>query len=217
MARAQKEYRPMADDIARNYADQIAEMRQQRHTAEQREQLRVIEDNYKTACEWRDEAAEKGDTEEWHNSDKWAEELEQEYAKIAPQGPQYPAYVTPENVAYVQRCGDLNNPVNDAKFRQCMATAEKAGINLSDPAQFREALEKFYSPGVFQNGQLVPGTEGPIVPPDYQPMPDRNEAYRIATANSKYGKDLKADEWVRGEAEVKRRKNLGYYPDRGRP
>ena len=34
----------MADDIARNYAEQVAQLRQERRAAEQREQLKVIED-----------------------------------------------------------------------------------------------------------------------------------------------------------------------------
>ena len=120
--------------------------------------------------------------------------------------------MTAENAAYIQRCADLNTPVNDAKFRQFTATAERAGINLSDPAQFREALDKFVSPGVFHEGRLVPGTEGPVVPPDYQPAPDREEAFKIANANSKYG--CKPEDYVRGERELHKRKNLGYYSEK---
>ena len=148
-----------------------------------------------------------------NDSDKWAEELEQEYLRVAPQQPQRPAYATPEtrNMCSVL---NLDNPVNRAKFEQFVATAERAGLDLSDHAQFREGVEKFMSPGVFQNGQLVPGTEGPIIPVGAEPLPDRNEAFELAR-NSKYGKDMKPDEWVRGEAEVNRRKNLGYYPDKG--
>jgi hypothetical protein len=122
--------------------------------------------------------------------------------------------LTAENAAYVQRCADLNTPVNYAKFRQFVVTAENAGINLADPAQFREALEKFVSPGVFNaQGQLIEGTGGAIVPPEYQPPPDRREAFQLAR-NSKYGKDLTADEFVRGERERDKRKAMGFYPDK---
>jgi hypothetical protein len=202
----------MADD-AENYASQIAELRAERKQAEARERLKVVEDNYRTALEWRSEAEESGDLTAWRDSDQWAESLEKEYAELLPKEPQRPSWMTAENAEYARRCADLNTPLNDAKFQQFVMTAERAGINLSDHAQFKEALEKFVSPGAFdQQGRLIPNTEGPIVPPEYQPMPDREEAFRIAN-NSKYG--CKPEDFVRGERERDKRKAAGFYPDKG--
>jgi hypothetical protein len=202
----------MANDTP-TYEEQIAQLRAERHQREARKRLKVVEDNWKVAVGYRQEAEEASDLGEWDSNDQWAEELEREYAELQPKQPQQPDYLTPENVQHVQRCGDLVNPVNNLKFEQCMATARSAGVNLADPAQFREAVEKFISPGIFdKDGRLVPGTEGPIVPVGYEPMPDRNEAFELAR-NSKYAGDLKPEEYIRGEQERDKRKNLGYYRD----
>ena len=194
-----------------SYQDQLMQLRQERQQREAAERVKQLTDEWKVVAEFRDDAALEGNVEAFESNDKDCEEIERELAKYAP--PRQPAWLTEENSRYVQRCADLNTPVNDAKLQQALMTAQHAGLDLSNHEVFKEVVTKFVSPGVFQNGQLVPGTEGPIVPPDYQPMPDRNEAFELAR-NSKYGKDLKPEEFVRGEHELHKRKAAGHYGER---
>lgn len=194
----------MSDD-AQNYALQIAELRAERKHVEQREQLKVIEDNYKTALEWRDDAAESGDLEAWRDSDKWAEELESEYAKLAPP-PQSP--YGPEDYKWVEQRKDLMTPINKLKLQQYEAVAIRAGIQPGTQA-FRDGAEKYISPGLFdEQNRLIPGTAGAIVPVGHEPMPTGDDAFQL-TKNSKYGKDLTANEYNRGVRELQRRKANG--------
>jgi hypothetical protein len=188
----------------------IAAMRAERNARAERTEAHNISAQWKASAEIRDDAAVEGDLATFEEFDKDCEALEKEWANLPQNKQQQPAYLTPENAQYVARFGNLDNPVNRAKFEQFVMTAERAGLDLSDHSQFREGVEKFMSPGVFQNGQLVPGTEGPIVPVGAEPMPDRNEAFEIAN-NSKYGCDPK--DFVKGERELHKRKAAGFYPD----
>ena len=204
----------MANDMERNYAEQIMALRQERELRKAREEAKVIEENYRTYMEWRTEAEERGDEKDWHDADEAIVEVEKQWAALPiNQQPQHP-WLTEENAAYVWRCADLNTPVNNLKFEQAMVTAQRAGLDLSNHEQFKEAVTKYISPGVFdQSGRLIPGTGGPIVPVDYQPMPDRNEAYQLAR-NSKYGKDLKPEDFVKGEQKLRELKAKGHYGEK---
>ena len=193
-----------------SYQEQLMQLRQERQQREAAERVKQLTDEWKVVAEFRDDAAVEGDLERFEMNDKDCEEIERELAKYAP--PPQPAWLTEENTRYVQRCADLNTPVNDAKFRQAMMTAQNAGLDVSNHEVFKEVLNKFVSPGVFSNGALVPGTEGAIVPPDYQPMPDREEVFNTINATSKYG--VKAEAFVRGEAELRRRKAAGHYGEK---
>ena len=169
--------------MANDYLSQIAAMRAERAGRAQREELKSIVENHEAMIRARDQAAAEGNIEDLEYYDDEAIHYEREYAKVAPapQGPQF----TAEDQRWFNARSDLNTPLNQARFgqfekymemnREYNKTAhpdEQRAVFERGTPQYREALETFYSPGFFdKDGKVIEGTEGTIVPQNYQPMP----------------------------------------------
>ena len=67
--------------MAQNYAQQIAQLRQQRAQYDYAVQAENLKQDYADAARLRDEAARRGDADAWHNYDRDCETLENDWAR----------------------------------------------------------------------------------------------------------------------------------------
>jgi len=92
----------MADNSQQSYLQQVAQMRQERRQRELMNQLESIQIDYREAVRERDEAAARGDMDEFEMRDNDCERLEADWRHLNPQRP--PA-ANPRMVEFVKRRG----------------------------------------------------------------------------------------------------------------
>src|SRR5262249_16470438 len=101
----------MADNSQQSYLQQVAQMRQERRQRELMNQLESIQIDYREAVRERDEAAARGDMDEFEMRDNDCERLEADWRHLNPQRP--PA-ADPRMVEFVKRRGPFVERHEDA-------------------------------------------------------------------------------------------------------
>src|SRR5262245_47516143 len=66
------------------YLEEIAALRQQRAVAEHQDRMQQLAEDYRTNVQLRDEAAQRGDADEWHTWDRECEQQEREWLSYQP-------------------------------------------------------------------------------------------------------------------------------------
>jgi len=134
----------MADEY-QSYQQQIAQMRQQRAQREHLNRLENIQIDYREAVRERDEAAARGDVDEFEMRDTDCERLEQDWQALNP--PQPPP-ADPRLVQFGQRNNDYLNKL------RARVGPERAGqfLNWIDARLVNMGIQR-NSPQYFQRGR----------------------------------------------------------------
>jgi hypothetical protein len=139
------------------YLDDIAQMRQERQGRELYQQLENIRSDHAENLRLRDEAQGSGDRESWDFYDRQAEELEREYARIAPvQQPQIPQSViefVQEYPAFFDKYGQQAWVALDTAFGYATRAVNPGARNLAltgmglhpDSPEFKGALTDLFT------------------------------------------------------------------------
>jgi hypothetical protein len=138
------------------YLDDIAAMRAERQGRELYEQLQQIQRDHAENLRMRDEAQGQGDRESWDFYDREAEQLEQQYARIAPpqqfQIPQSVTEFVQEHAPFFERYGAPAYQALDVAAGYAMRPFNPASRNLAttgvgmspDSPDFKDTLTSLF-------------------------------------------------------------------------
>jgi hypothetical protein len=164
------------------YLDDIAAMRAERQGRELYDQLQQIQRDHAENLRMRDEAQGSGDRESWNYHDRECEQLEQEYARIAPpQQPQLPpaiAEFVSENGAFFDRYGQQAWAALDAAvgyatrpFNPQSRNLNSTGMGVSvNSPEFKEAITSLFEMYARDLGMTYDKNERTLTPDEAAAM-----------------------------------------------